>query len=353
MMSPNVLRTVSGTRTTSTVKPNPPTPTPPKGGQCGKDEWSFSGGNKKCCLPHTPPSNPPSPPSGHQCPPKGYYWHKDEKFCAPNTPPTGPNPPDCPKDCSWNKDDQYCQPNPPTPTPPKGGQCGKDEWSFSGGNKKCCLPHTPPSNPPSPPSGHQCPPKGYYWHKDENWNKDDQYCQPNPPTPTPPKGGDCGKNEWSFNGGNKKCCLPHTPPSNPPSPPSGHQCPPKGYYWHKDENWNHNDQYCQPNPPSHPQPSHGYGGHHYKRNLKSRSKSLCPTGLTACPISSLAGADVECLDTKVELESCGGCASVGQGQDCTTIKGAWNVGCEEGRCAVYTCEAGYARSLDGKSCIAL
>ncbi|EEB90295.1 hypothetical protein MPER_11515 [Moniliophthora perniciosa FA553] len=54
-----------------------------------------------------------------------------------------------------------------------------------------------------------------------------------------------------------------------------------------------------------------------------------------------------------ELESCGGCASTGEGQDCTAIKGAWNVGCEQGRCAVYTCFAGYKRSADGGSCISI
>jgi len=43
--------------------------------------------------------------------------------------------------------------------------------------------------------------------------------------------------------------------------------------------------------------------------------------------------DFECLDTINELESCGGCASINEGQDCTAIKGAWNVGCEHGRCA--------------------
>jgi hypothetical protein len=43
--------------------------------------------------------------------------------------------------------------------------------------------------------------------------------------------------------------------------------------------------------------------------------------------------DYECLDTATELESCGGCVSLGSGQDCTAILGAWNVGCEQGHCA--------------------
>jgi hypothetical protein len=87
---------------------------------------------------------------------------------------------------------------------------------------------------------------------------------------------------------------------------------------------------------------------------KSRAK-LCPTGLNACPISGASGltGDFECLDATNELESCGGCASLGQGQDCTAIKGAWNVGCERGTCAVYTCAGGFRRSSDGKSCVRL
>lgn len=58
-------------------------------------------------------------------------------------------------------------------------------------------------------------------------------------------------------------------------------------------------------------------------------------GLDACPIPGAHGltGDFECLDTTNELESCGGCASIGEGQDCTLIEGAWNVACEQGICA--------------------
>ena len=58
-------------------------------------------------------------------------------------------------------------------------------------------------------------------------------------------------------------------------------------------------------------------------------------GMSACPIrcpSGLTG-EMECLDTTNELESCGGCASIAEGQDCSSIKGAWNVACEKGKCA--------------------
>lgn len=165
--------------------------------------------------------------------------------------------------------------------------------------KSCCLPHGGPHNPPSPPPEKSCPPSGWSWHTE------------------------------------KACCVPHHPP--PPSPPPP-QCS-SGWDW-QPATW------CCTQPPSPPKSSHhpkpsghhgggGYGGG-WKRELpKSRSPKLCPTGLNACPIPGASGltGDFECLDTTNELESCGGCASLGQGQDCSAIKGAWNVGCERGTCA--------------------
>ncbi len=40
----------------------------------------------------------------------------------------------------------------------------------------------------------------------------------------------------------------------------------------------------------------------------------------------------ECIDFATELESCGGCSSIGEGQDCMTIPNAISVGCESGVC---------------------
>ncbi|BGP53227.1 hypothetical protein JCM8202_002554 [Rhodotorula sphaerocarpa] len=70
------------------------------------------------------------------------------------------------------------------------------------------------------------------------------------------------------------------------------------------------------------------------------SRLLCPAGETACPIFPRMGT-YECLDTAIELQSCGGCASKGQGEDCTAIKGAQGVTCESGKCLVYSCEPGF------------
>lgn len=40
----------------------------------------------------------------------------------------------------------------------------------------------------------------------------------------------------------------------------------------------------------------------------------------------------ECIDTQSELESCGGCASSGEGVDCTTLPGVKSVTCRAGQC---------------------
>ncbi|KAJ7103521.1 protein priA [Mycena belliarum] len=206
----------------------------------------------------------------------------------------------------------------------KGENCKDNQFWYEA--KSCCLPSGGPPAPPPPPKGHDCPPSSHYWNSDQGC------CTPrNPPPPSnpPPQ---C-RSGW-FWYGNLHMCLPNnpTPPAPPPSSPSG------GY-----GGGGHG--------------GYGGGGHEsgngYKRHVHKRAAPLCPNGLDACPISGLSATDYECVDTAVELESCGGCASLGQGQDCTAIKGAWNVGCEQGRCAVYTCTFGFKRASDGQSCIPL
>lgn len=59
----------------------------------------------------------------------------------------------------------------------------------------------------------------------------------------------------------------------------------------------------------------------------------------------------ECIDTQQALDSCGGCASTGEGQDCTKIRGAAGVGCSAGQCVVFSCQAGYKPSLAGDRCV--
>jgi len=77
------------------------------------------------------------------------------------------------------------------------------------------------------------------------------------------------------------------------------------------------------------------------------SRLLCPTGATACPIFPRMGS-WECIDTEIELESCGGCASRSEGEDCTRIKGAQGVTCSSGQCLVFSCQPGYELRKDSK-----
>lgn len=111
-----------------------------------------------------------------------------------------------------------------------------------------------------------------------------------------------------------------------------------------------------------------------KRSKVTKPASLCPTGETACPILGsssyekavnhhfsdmgkyssgiMAGeGGYECLDTKQSLESCGGCASTGEGQDCTKIPSAVGVGCDAGVCVVFSCKAGSKPNLLGNGCV--
>ncbi|KIK71014.1 hypothetical protein GYMLUDRAFT_309720 [Collybiopsis luxurians FD-317 M1] len=227
--------------------------------------------------------------------------------------------------------------------------CSKTEFYYA--KKDCCLPSGGPSNShtPAPPSGKSCPvgnSKNTYWY----WHSGKGCCVPSnplpPSNPTPPQ---CQSgHDWQDS---LQCCTPSTPSKPTPTPkPSG-----KPGYGSGSGNGNGNgygssngNGYGSGSGNGH---SNGHGG--WKRSHTSRSLPACPKGLDACPISGLTSGDYECLDTSAELESCGGCASVGQGQDCTAIKGAWNVGCESGSCKVYSCAAGYLLSADSLSCIAI
>ena len=87
-------------------------------------------------------------------------------------------------------------------------------------------------------------------------------------------------------------------------------------------------------PSTRPSPSPSPGQPSRRRSLKSRSISMCPTGLDACPILRAGDlSDYECVDPKYDLQHCGGCSVDGRGEDCTMIKGVWNVECIRARCS--------------------
>ncbi|GHJ87520.1 hypothetical protein NliqN6_3922 [Naganishia liquefaciens] len=79
----------------------------------------------------------------------------------------------------------------------------------------------------------------------------------------------------------------------------------------------------------------------------------CPQGLTSCAVAQNGKRQLyECMDTRSDLESCGGClypdlrygnstASGGFGRDCTAIPNVAEVSCEASRCKIYACDPGY------------
>lgn len=80
---------------------------------------------------------------------------------------------------------------------------------------------------------------------------------------------------------------------------------------------------------------------------------LCPSMLSACPIKGAAIGQYECIDSQTDIQSCGGCASLGKGTDCTAIPGVRFTGCSAGECEVYSCLKGYrmVKGLAGNKCV--
>ncbi|KAI0094484.1 hypothetical protein BDY19DRAFT_912957 [Irpex rosettiformis] len=95
-----------------------------------------------------------------------------------------------------------------------------------------------------------------------------------------------------------------------------------------------------------------------KRELDAdEQRSLCPTGHSACGVYGFNSPDAwECVDTKSDLESCGGC-TVGYGRnpaigvDCTAIPAVMDVSCIAGTCAVQRCQPGFVVSANGAYCV--
>lgn len=83
----------------------------------------------------------------------------------------------------------------------------------------------------------------------------------------------------------------------------------------------------------------------------NKNGEMCPGALAACPIEGMDQESYECIDPLADLQSCGGCASMGTGVDCTLMEGARWMGCNVGKCEIYSCKSGYVRSKDGSKCV--
>ncbi|WVR06021.1 hypothetical protein IAU60_003049 [Kwoniella sp. DSM 27419] len=86
----------------------------------------------------------------------------------------------------------------------------------------------------------------------------------------------------------------------------------------------------------------------------------CPSTQLACPVTDTSAQELltlassapfECVSPLEDLYSCGGCATLGTGRDCTAIPGVVSVSCAIGSCNVHSCEQGYVISSDGHGCV--
>ncbi|KAF9078552.1 hypothetical protein BDP27DRAFT_1309749 [Rhodocollybia butyracea] len=85
----------------------------------------------------------------------------------------------------------------------------------------------------------------------------------------------------------------------------------------------------------------------------------CKPGWTACGIVGGRARDWECIDTRSELESCGGCpvyfspshsGHQDLGVDCTSLPGVSDVSCSNSVCSVEKCLPGFKVSSSGQQC---
>ncbi|CAE6433938.1 unnamed protein product [Rhizoctonia solani] len=247
-----------------------------------------------CCAKNGGESN--TPPSGSSCP-DNFYWHTDEKCCVPKSSDTSQQiPSTCPSGSTWSSVSWCCKSN----NTPSSTSCGSGFW-WSPLN--ICLSIGVGTD--SPPSGYSCPSN---W----SWLSSKSCCKPNKPD-TPTTTPSCG-NSWSWHPG-KQCCIPgeNTPtPSNAP-----------GTYGRK------------------------------RHTAMHKRTSFCPTNFESCPILDASGrsTESECIDTRTQLTSCGGCTSIGKGQNCSAIPNAKITTCSNSHCVVEKCKRGYEVSSSSDSCV--
>ncbi|EKM61501.1 uncharacterized protein PHACADRAFT_248159 [Phanerochaete carnosa HHB-10118-sp] len=94
-----------------------------------------------------------------------------------------------------------------------------------------------------------------------------------------------------------------------------------------------------------------------KKREDLERRAVCGAELTACGVYGFGNFNAwECVDTKSDLESCGGCMvpfgrNLARGVDCTGIPGVMDVTCVSGSCVIRRCQPGYVVSLDNTFCL--
>jgi len=273
-------------------------------GNCSSNEFWYA--PIRDCVPLGKRSFESVSPHGVACPSnENWYWSSQLSVCLPASPVpdvSSLGSMSCPSHYTWDATTSRCIQVGKTVQPATA--CGTTEFWFP--EKATCLAR----RTTSPPST-RCP-SGWYWSAQLT------SCAPASPEARALSSLTCGDDSiWSPS--TLMCQRAATPSRRSPSKPS---------------------------------PSSGQLSR--RHSLKSRSLSLCPTGLDACPIL-MAGdlSDYECVDPLYDLQHCGGCSLDGRGEDCTAIQGVWNVECIRARCSVMTCMAGYVPSINRRICVKL
>ncbi|KAF9652487.1 hypothetical protein BDM02DRAFT_3075260, partial [Thelephora ganbajun] len=88
-----------------------------------------------------------------------------------------------------------------------------------------------------------------------------------------------------------------------------------------------------------------------------RDQPTCPAGKTMCGVPN-GGEGHDCVDTKIDVESCGGCTvaspfgnNVADGKNCKAIPNVEGVSCHQGTCKILSCKNGFKVSRSHDSCV--
>ncbi|TFK43986.1 hypothetical protein BDQ12DRAFT_203673 [Crucibulum laeve] len=82
------------------------------------------------------------------------------------------------------------------------------------------------------------------------------------------------------------------------------------------------------------------------------SREHCPEESEPCPINPTdVNSEMECIAPLEDIANCGGCVSLGKGQDCASVPGARVSECVRGVCKMRSCSRGYRLDAVAGTCI--